>query len=62
MVKTSLHIALPVEWYWNGCVVGDRLGIGVYHMSHRDTCHERQMLVFTCVECARPVEVQESCL
>ena len=41
MVKTSLHIALPVEWYWNGCVVGDRLGIGVYHMSHRDTCHER---------------------
>ena len=40
MVETSLHIALPVEWYRNGCVVGDRLGIGIYHESHRGTCHE----------------------
>ena len=40
VVETSLHTGLPGEWYRNGGVVGDRLGIGIYHESHRDTCHE----------------------
>ena len=40
VVETSLHIALPVEWYRNGCVVGDRLDIGIYHEFHMGTCHE----------------------
>ena len=40
MVETSLLIRLPVKWYRNWGVVGDRLGIGIYYKSHKDTHHE----------------------
>ena len=40
VVETSLLFRLPVKWYRNWGVVGDRLGIGVYHKSDKDTHHE----------------------
>ena len=59
MIQSCFHSIPPVEWngYW--CVMRNWLSIGVDHQFQGRVGHEGQDLMFTSIECARLVVLEE---
>ena len=39
-IEAGLHFLLPMEWDWNGGVVGNRCGVGVDHEAQGGSVHQ----------------------